>query len=770
MQDRCYAAHTLASLLEAEEAKYKALVGDPHSSPSLRNHYTIGKLLNAIKDEEELFDAIVDQWLSARSATLEQQVAGLRLLLACLDCWLFQYPLTEEALVEKLGHWAVGGLDKAAVLGDEPPGTLQALQEEARQTYAMGLLAIALANEEYGDEAVQTPMVSACCSYMQRAIMKHRPAAAEAQAAGGSTAVAAGTSSCAPANAADGQQQQQEAGSSLPPMLVAAASAQPEGFPDDVQQLRLKRLLGVVRCLTCTGEYVEALAPYLGHQGVECCCVLLQTWRGDGVLLNEVLQMVCSLLAHRRFGELLVELGGVQLLLACPRTPHSSMGLSLALFGLASLPLAFERTCALPQPVPSQLVSAALSLLAASSDAARKNAALFFDSAVHYPVLLEGFDAAEGLHRLLFPLRHVSQLLQAGHVAELRAEKQVAYHASRALLQYVRAHLVLHMASLQRRLRDAQGAPLAPQQPHKPLNTSAAAVDELIAALSTDPKLAEAFVRTRWPLLDYLSEQNLVPLILELVRAAPAEERYFSDICLYCLEVLQLITLSPLPRRAIYGSGGGPAPRSGSHPHSQQLRSGMAILLHAASTATTACGPAAAAAADKPLEAHQTPQPGGPPTQADAAAPPALELGPSAVQASRGWPSLGEALEASYAAARQAVRASNGIRVLLMLLQSRQHLAPAAADRVRALSCSAVLGLARDSSIRHILTKLQVGKLLAELVREPVAAGAAGGSSSRREDTSGPESSAPGITAVQAIAETAAAAAAAAATLKDRMR
>lgn len=45
-----------------------------------------------------------------------------------------------------------------------------------------------------------------------------------------------------------------------------------------------------------------------------------------------------------------------------------------------------------------------------------------------------------------------------------------------------------------------------------------------------------------------------------------------------------------------------------------------------------------------------------------------LELGPSAVS-NRGWPSLGEALEAGYAAARQAVRASNGIRVLLMLLQ-----------------------------------------------------------------------------------------------------
>jgi hypothetical protein len=31
---------------------------------------------------------------------------------------------------------------------------------------------------------------------------------------------------------------------------------------------------------------------------------------------------------------------------------------------------------------------------------------------------------------------------------------QVAYHASRALLQYIRAHLVIHLTALQRRLRD----------------------------------------------------------------------------------------------------------------------------------------------------------------------------------------------------------------------------------------------------------------------------------------------------------------------------
>lgn len=100
-------------------------------------------IFTCIQDEEDIYDAIVDNWISPRSATLEQNVAGLRLLLACLDCWLFQYPLTEEALVEKLGHWAVEKLDAAPVLGDEAPKTMQDMLEEARQTYAMGECVIA---------------------------------------------------------------------------------------------------------------------------------------------------------------------------------------------------------------------------------------------------------------------------------------------------------------------------------------------------------------------------------------------------------------------------------------------------------------------------------------------------------------------------------------------------------------------------------------------------------------------------------------------------
>lgn len=68
-------------------------------------------------------------------------------------------------------------------------------------------------------------------------------------------------------------------------------------------------------------------------------------------------------------------------------------------------------------------------------------------------------------------------------------------------------------------------APSAAPQPHKPINTTAAAVEELIGAVSTDAKLAEAFVRTRWPLLERLEQHRLVPLLLDLVRVLPGEER-----------------------------------------------------------------------------------------------------------------------------------------------------------------------------------------------------------------------------------------------------
>ncbi len=60
----------------------------------------------------------------------------------------------------------------------------------------------------------------------------------------------------------------------------------------------------------------------------------------------------------------------------------------------------------------------------------------------------------DGLRALLVSLRRVPALLAATRsgAVEVRAEKQVAYHASSALVVYVRTHVMLHLAALRRRV------------------------------------------------------------------------------------------------------------------------------------------------------------------------------------------------------------------------------------------------------------------------------------------------------------------------------
>ena len=80
-----------------------------------------------------------------------------------------------------------------------------------------------------------------------------------------------------------------------------------------------------------------------------------------------------------------------------------------------------------------------------------------------------------------------------------------------------------------------------------------------------------------------------------------------------------------------------------------------------------------------------------------------ISLGPGA-----GCAGLAAQLEQGYHQAREAVRANNGIKVLLHLLHPRMITPPASLDCIRALACRVLLGLARDETIAHILTKLQV--------------------------------------------------------------
>ncbi|KAK9811850.1 hypothetical protein WJX72_011159 [[Myrmecia] bisecta] len=764
--DQVAALNRLSELLEAEERRFVDLIGDPQWSPNQRGHFAIGRMLAGLKDEEEMFDNITEHWLQNRRAPLEQCVAALRFLLACLTCWQFQFPLTEDSLVEKLHEWVREEGARPPTRHDPAPADEQALLEEARHTYAIGLLAVTLGNEQRCDEAVRNGLVSRLACYLKQAILGTRAQEAAAgnepvRSAAASVADAAGLVKDPQAGILGEKAHKRHVDD--PPSsssLVAEANAgpiqqppfpPPQHIQEQAMALRTLRERYCVQCLACMGEYLECLGPVLAEQGLAVLCELMRSWRTSHAGIVDALRLLCSLVAHRRFAELFVDAGGIQLLLALPQTPHTRGGLSLALFGFASLPLAFERVCALPTAIPSQLVETVLALLSSGFDPARKNASLFLGAALHFRAVLDAFDRQDGLRRLLALLRTCVLLLRGANAADIRVEKQVGYHASHALQQYFRTHLVLHVATLKRR-QAGQGAPKQAVLPaYRPVDVGQDAVDATIWALETDRKLYEAFVRSKWAALEDFMDYGGPGLMLDLIQACPGE-RYFNEMAQYALDVLHTATLMPYTRRNVVGC------------IASNQRSGMAVVLSAAGgqayladhevmqsallvLANCVSAPPSLAPLLPPL-AQAAPK-GGAPAEVAAATPSVgpwrsyrYLAGPSGsppreVQASTsaepmGAPAaehagtaatVGQHIEGSYQFARAALRANNGIRVLLGLLQSRSSMPASHVDKLRALTLRTLLGLARDPSIRHILAKLQVGRLMAELVHEPAASG-----------------------------------------------
>lgn len=359
------------------------------------------------------------------------------------------------------------------------------------------------------------------------------------------------------------------------------------------------------------------------------------------------------------------------------------------------------------------------------------------------------------------------------------AEKQIAYHTCVALRPYFRAHLLLLVDTLRPNKSHRGGARSAPsaRAAYKPIDTSNEAVEAVIVQLQRDRKLGPAFVRARWPAVEKFLSCNGHTILLELSQAPPGE-RYLHELALYALGVLHIVTLVPNARRLIVGATLSnerlgmavilDAASGATYGDPEVIHSALLVLVNLvcpppslsskpvpalqgqnALPSQVLNGPLSEGRErniDKistertvPLVSHNEvkerngePNYNGerngivaqsvPPGSSQVAAPsstPALvgdrriSLGPGA-----GCAGLAAYMEQGYRQAREAVRANNGIKVLLHLLHPRTLLNPSNLDSIRALACRVLLGLAKDDTIAHILTKLQVGKMLSELVRD----------------------------------------------------
>ncbi|KAF7138759.1 hypothetical protein RHSIM_Rhsim07G0173400 [Rhododendron simsii] len=556
-----------------------------------------------------------------------------------------------------------------------------------------------------------------------------------------------------------------------------------EFFIPDTDSLAKLREKFCIQSLVILGEYVEVLGPVLHEKGVDISLALLQRSSKHketskmAVLLPDVLKLICTLAAHRKFAALFVDRGGMQRLLAVPRVSQTFCGLSSCLFTIGSLQGIMERVCALPSDAVQQVVELALQLLECPQDQARKNAALFFSNAFVFKAVLDSFDAQDGPQKSLSILLDAASVRSGVNSAALglssssgsvrndrspsevltSSEKQIAYHTCVALRQYFGAHLLLLVDSIRPNksnrsaVRNIQNVRAA----YKPLDISNEAMDAVFRLLQKDRKLGPAFVRTRWPAVDKFLASNGHIIMLELCQA-PTVDRYLHDLVQYALGVLHIVTLVPYSRKPILNA------------MLSSDRVGIAVILDAANGAgypdpeiihpalnvlvNLVCPPPSISNKPPPITQVQQSASGqtsngsamessvvdrgslaalGTPSVSSTSQAPAISglVGDRRISlgAGAGCAGLAAQLEQGYHQAREAVRANNGIKVLLQLLQPRIVTPPSALDCLRALACRVLLGLARDDTIAHILTKLQVlldekqrvGKKLSELIRDP---------------------------------------------------
>ncbi|XP_048436349.1 DDB1- and CUL4-associated factor homolog 1 [Pyrus x bretschneideri] len=563
---------------------------------------------------------------------------------------------------------------------------------------------------------------------------------------------------------------------------MTSSSTEPENHVDteeyfilDAESLAQLREKYCIQCLETLGEYVEVLGPVLHEKGVDVCLALLQRNSRHreaskvAMLLPDVMKLICALAAHRKFAALFVDRGGIQKLLAVPRVAQTFFGLSSCLFTIGSLQGIMERVCALPSDVVYQVVELALQLLECSQDQARKNAALFFAAAFVFRAVLDAFDAHDGLQKLLGLLNDAASvrsgvnsgalgLPSSGSLRNDRSpaevltssEKQIAYHTCVALRQYFRAHLIMLVDSIRPNKNTRSAARNLPsvRAGYKPLDISNEAMDAVFLQLQKDRKLGPAFVRTPWPAVDKFLGSNGHITMLELCQAPPVE-RYLHDLLQYALGVLHIVTLVPSSRKMIVNSTVSSnrvaiavildaASVGGSYVDAEIIQSALNVLVNLVcpppsisckspilaqgqQSAQPSTGPSGeSVVADRGSTAAPGTQFNSSSTHAPVATPTSGLVGDRRISLGVGAGCAGMAaqLEQGYRQARESVRANNGIKVLLHLLQPRLYSPPAALDCLRALACRVLLGLARDDTIAHILTKLQVGKKLSELIRD----------------------------------------------------
>ncbi|XP_018114461.1 DDB1- and CUL4-associated factor 1 [Xenopus laevis] len=470
----------------------------------------------------------------------------------------------------------------------------------------------------------------------------------------------------------------------------------------------------ILQYLTPLGEYQELLPIFMQMGSRELMMYYIDLKRTHDVLLTfEALKHLASLLLHNKFAAEFVAHGGVQKLLEIPRPSMAATGVSMCLYYLSYNQDAMERVCMHPHKVLKDVVNYTLWLMECSHASGCCHATMFFSICFSFRAVLELFDSQDGLRRLvnLISTLEILNLEDQGALLsddEIFASRQTGKHTCMALRRYFEAHLAIKVEQVKQALQRTEGGlPIHPPPPYKACTYTREQIVEMMEYL-----IEFGPSQLYWEPAEVFLKLSCVQLLLQLISIACTWKTYYArnDTVRYALDVLAILTVVPKIQL--------------------QLAEPVDVLDEAGSTVSTVGMSIVLCVAEGEFFTHDAEiQKSALQIIINCVCAPETRVSsigkyvsgtprrrglvcPTFHHHGRGEPTLSKMWNV--------VQSNNGIKVLLSLLSVKMPITDA--DQIRALSCKALVGLSRSTSVRQIISKLPLfsSSQIQQLMKEPI--------------------------------------------------
>ncbi|XP_011187947.1 protein mahjong isoform X2 [Zeugodacus cucurbitae] len=474
----------------------------------------------------------------------------------------------------------------------------------------------------------------------------------------------------------------------------------------------------MLRYLTSLGNHQDYLGLVFEHRAMQLVFGYLENLdRRDTCLAFEALKYLASLLCHKKFALEFIAHGGLELLLKVPRPSIAATGVSITLYYLAYCEEAMERICSMPRNVIAELVHYALWLMERSYDSGVCHATMFFGLSFQFKVILDEFDAQDGL-RKLYNVISILKILNPSNNDDDEnpinddlecASRQLVRHVCVALKRYMESHLFYKYNNFMRQ-QCLFSTEFSQHIITKAAKLNLEQISEQVRTLQENTS-----VRAHWAPVDKLLKVSGITLLLKIIALSyDWNNNVRSEIVRSALDVLSICCVIPrvfqvyCERLDVPDSAGASgiyfilAAASGDITADADVqKSALAVLVHCV------CAPLSRKEPNTALKVFHSSK-----KEPNNAA--------KGINSSKRNKPANRYCEELIEKVWESVCSNNGIIILLSLMQIKAPITDA--DCIRGMACRALAGLARSERVGQIVGKLTLfsNGQIQTLMRDPI--------------------------------------------------